>query len=428
MKCLNVLVLLFVGIFTVVGPNAYASTPETLIWWELETAAAADDDQGGMAAFLNRKKRLVLHRGKFSPMETGRSISGSSVSAVETDVWIRTPDGVVKKANLPAGADAVALDLPLDLDPGNLSGRYLVAAHLDAGTMDIDSDGKEEKVHLYSKYLVNFSKQDGSKGNNPDTFFRESDKLPLEIGPSLTNSIFKSAGCPHKNVLKGKATVSSYVSDGGTQRPFQDYRINVLFRGKPLANAEVLVLSKSGWRKRVMTDAEGALSFTPPNTLERFPESEKSEGTHGMPRHAMGKADNGDRTGTTDGNDRTAARAMHSGMHGDVTTAGQFRAGKDEPEKTKGMPAHIRRKMQAAEDKLIYTVAYKDPSSGEYHCATLPMSLKEYVITDADISGKAGGFTLWGIMGTGLCCVGFGGTVYHRKKRNRDTILRSKKE
>lgn len=373
MKRLNVLVLLFVVFFTVAGPTADAVTPEKLIWWEFETVKENPADEsagGGMAAFLKRQKRLILHEGSFPLSETGDSVSGGSLATGETNVWIRTPDGVVKRADIAGDTDAVVLNLPSDLDPGDVSGRYLVAAHMDAGVMDTDSDGKDEKVHLYSKYLVNYSKQGGVAGSRPDTFFREGDTLALEIGPVLTKSIFKSAGCPHANVIKGKETVTSYISDGGTQTPLQEYRMNVLYQGEPLANSEVIVLSRSGWKKTVTTDAEGALSFTPPNILERSSESGGTGRSHGMSRSG---------------------------------------------------------RMQATEDKLLYMVAYKDPSTGEYHCSTLPVALKTATSTDTDASGKAGGFALWGITGAGLCCVGFGGGIYHRKRRNRDTMFRSEK-
>jgi len=46
-------------------------------------------------------------------------------------------------------------------------------------------------------------------------------------------------------------------------------------------------------------------------------------------------------------------------------------------------------------------------------------------------SGKwlsmSSGFASWGILGAGLGVVGVGGGIYHRKRRNRETIFKSKK-
>lgn len=429
MKHFKVFVFLFMGIFMAAGSNSFASTPGEVIWWEFENAkeeSAGESDEGGMAAFLKMKKILTLYKGAFPLSETAAG-KPDRLTTGNTEIWVRNPDGVVSKANIAQDSDSIVLNLPSDLNPGDLSGRYLVGVHMDAGIMDIDSDGMDEKVHLYSKYLVNYSKQDGVKGKNPDTFFREGGKLALEIGPAVTKSIFKSAGCPHKNVIKGKGTVTSYVSDGGTQTPLKEYRMNVLFKGEPLANTEVLVLSQSGWSKTVITDPDGAISFTPPNTLERASESEGSGGFHGMSGSGMGKGMDKGKAGAESGPDHASVKAGHPGSRGDGDASeAKDSAGIDKTGNGKRM-SRGRMMMQSGGDKLLYMVAYRDPSTGEYHCATLPVSLRGSMATDEGPSGNVGGFTLWGIIGAGLCTVGLGGSVYHRKRRNRDRIFRSKK-
>ncbi|OPX40754.1 MAG: hypothetical protein B1H13_05760 [Desulfobacteraceae bacterium 4484_190.3] len=41
----------------------------------------------------------------------------------------------------------MALDFPSELNPARLNGLYLTAECTDAGSVDIDSDGRNERVH-----------------------------------------------------------------------------------------------------------------------------------------------------------------------------------------------------------------------------------------------------------------------------------------
>ncbi|RZB33432.1 MAG: hypothetical protein SRB2_03985 [Desulfobacteraceae bacterium Eth-SRB2] len=406
MRHFKVFVFILLALFMVAGSAAFASKPAQVIWWELE---AEHTDHGAilstaeMLASLERPKKLILRQGKFS-VSTHEERSGQSFTVDNARVWIRDPDGVVSEVNLSPDNGTIALNLPSDLNPGELNGRYLVGIHLDAGIMDIDSDGTDERVHLYSKFLVNYRKQGGAKGENPGMFFNDEDKIALEIGPFFPKSMFKKAGCPHADAIKGsKRSKVGFVRDGGNQTPLKEHKMKVFYKGQPLTNTEVVILSKSGWKKTIMTDSDGAISITPPKTLARVADPGGTGRSHEKPRSGIGEG---------------AEKDRHGGGH-KAGYAGERKVGHA------GRISHGNR--QTAGDKLLYVVAYKDPSSGEYHCATLPMSLRMFSRGSGKWLSMSSGFASWGIIGAGLGIVGLGGGVYHRKRRNRETIFKSKK-
>ncbi|MCK4467619.1 MAG: hypothetical protein KAU60_04630, partial [Desulfobacterales bacterium] len=379
-----------------------------VIWWELEAqhtdhAAALSMDE--MIAALEKPKTLILRQGMYPLSGDNKSAPGQSLALDDANVWIRNPDGVVSEVKLSPDNGIFTLSLPSDLNPGELNGRYLVGIHLDAGVMDLDSDGTDERVHFYSKFLANYRKQDGIKGENPDVFFKDDDKIALEIGPSFPKSMFKKAGCPHADAIKGsKRSKVGFVRDGGNQSPLKEHKMKVFYKGRPLADAEVIILSKSGWKKTVMTDSEGVISITPPKTIARVAEPGGTGHSHGKHHPKIAEGIKKDR---------------HGGKH----KAGHAREGKA------GHPGAISHgSKRSAGDKLLYMVTYKDQSTGEYHCATLPMTVQmSYRGGSHKWLSMSSGFASWGIIGAGLGIVGLGGGVYHRKRRNRETIFKSKK-
>jgi hypothetical protein len=226
----------------------------------------------------------------------------------------------------------------------------------------------------------------------------DDDKIALEIGPFFpeTKSMFKKAGCPHADAIKGsKRSKLGFVREGGNQTPLKEHKMKVFYKGRPLTNTEVVILSKSGWKKTIMTDSEGAISITPPKTLARVADPGGTGHSHGKPHPEI----------TED-----SKKGRHTGEKG-------------------GHPGAISHgNKQAAGDKLLYIVAYKDPSTGEYHCATLPMTVQmSYRGGSHKWLSMSSGFASWGILGAGLGVVGVGGGIYHRKRRNRETIFKSKK-
>ncbi len=124
------------------------------------------------------------------------------------------------------------------------NGVYVLGMHLDAGVMDLDSDGMMERVHFYSNGLSTRFTRDGASGKQPDVFFKAPDKVALEIGP-----------------------VTSESGRGGfmatSQTGMEENKLQVLFHGEPLANAEVSVLSSNGWKNRLTTDKDGILTVVP---------------------------------------------------------------------------------------------------------------------------------------------------------------------
>jgi hypothetical protein len=398
MRHFKVFVFILLAMFMVAGSAAFASEQAQVIWWELEaqhTDHDATSSRAEIAAFFQKPKTLILRQGTFPLSGDDENALGQSLTVDNARVWIRNPDGVVSEMNPSRDDGTIALELPSDLNPGELNGRYLVGIHLDAGVMDLDSDGTDERVHFYSKFLVNYHKPDGIKGENPNMFFKDEDKIALEIGPVITKSIFKKAGCPHADAIKSsKGSKVGYVRDGGNQSPLKEHKMKVFYEGRPLADAEVVILSESGWKKTVMTDSEGVISITPPKIVAQVADSGGTNHSHGKPHPEI-------------------AEGIKEDRHGREGKAGH-----------PGRISHGNR--QAAGDKLLYVVAYNDPSTGEYHCATLPMTLRMFS-RDGGWLSKSRGFAFWGIIGAGLGGVGVGGGVYHRKRRNRETILKSKK-
>ncbi|MBW1963347.1 MAG: hypothetical protein JRJ04_18055, partial [Deltaproteobacteria bacterium] len=234
-------------------PAAFASGPGRVIWWELENSRmdyGSEFSMAKMQAFLERPKRLMLREGRFP--NSASSIRPSALDNAE--IWARNPDGIVSELHPSQADESVALDLPSDLNPGKLTGRYLIGIHLDAGVMDFDSDGTDERVHLYSNCLVRYYKQDGIKGENQDIFFKDRNKMALEIGSFKPKSVLKSAGSPVAGAnIKGDRKDIGYMRVEGSQLPLREYRMKVLYKGGPLANAEVVVLSKTGWKKTLPT-------------------------------------------------------------------------------------------------------------------------------------------------------------------------------
>ncbi len=409
MRHFKLFVFALLTMFMATGSFAFASEPGRAIWWELKAdnwdwASLSKEER---TAAFEKPKTLILRQGTFPLSEDDESASGQSLALDDASVWIRNPDGVMSEINPSPDNGTIALELPSDLNAGELNGRYLVGIHLDAGVMDLDSDGTDERVHFYSKFLVNYRKRDGIKGEKPDVFFKDDDKIALEIGPFFpkTKSMFKKAGCPHADAIKGsKRSKVGYVRGGGNQSPLKEYKMEVFYEGRPLANAGVIILSKSGWKKTVMTDSEGVISITPPKTLARVADSDGTGHSHGKPHAKIAEGIKKDRHGGK--HKAEHARKGKAGHHGAISHGSKRSAG----------------------DKLLYVVAYKDPSTGEYHCATLPMTLRMF---SRGGSGKwlsmSSGFASWGIIGGGLGIVGLGGGIYHRKRRNRETIFKSKK-
>jgi hypothetical protein len=396
MKHFKVLAFFLLAIFMVAGSSAFASGPARVIWWELESdnwdydATLSKTDK---VAYRERPKTLILRQGKFTLSRQDQSAPGQSLRVNNARVWIRNPEGVVSEVN-PSGDNKLTLELPSDLNPGGSSGSYLVGTHLDAGVMDFDSDGTDERVHLYSNCLVRYYKQGGIKYKNADMFFNDEDKIALEIGPFIPKSISKKAGCPGSGAIKS----SKGYARGGYQTMLREYKMKVFYKGQPLADAEVVILSKSGWKKVVMTDFEGIISITPPRTLSCVVDTSGTSHHHGkIP---------GDHPEIREG----AEKYQHAG-EGKVGHAGRISHGS----------------RHTAGDKLLYVVVYKDPSTGEYHCATLPMTLGLGMWPYHKWESKSRGFAFWGIIGAGLGVVGVGGGIYHRKRRNRETIFKSKK-
>ena len=416
------LLLCLLTLFMVTVPAASATEPVRAIWWELESSRmdyGSNVSMAEMLASLERPKTLTLQQGKFPLSGHDKGAFGQPFMVDNARVWIKNPDGVVSEVNTPGENGVVALELPNDLNPGKLTGRYLVGIHLDAGVMDFDSDGTDERVHLYSNYHVRYYRQDGAKSKNMNMFFNDQDKIALEIAPLVEKRKFKSAGCPVSGAMKkGKKDVG-YVREGRYQTPLREYKMKVIYKDRPLAGAEVVILSKSGWGKTIMTDSEGVLSIILPKTrplssVADMPTMMRSNGKKSGVYSMMGKDMN----------------KSHYKGEGKVGHAGQGMSENAKHKMVKRRDGDSYESVFRTEDKLLYMVAYKDISAGEYHCATLPVSLRTMNMGgsyQSEWRSKSKGFGFWGIMGASLGIVGVTGNIYRKKKRDRETIFKSKK-
>ena len=243
---MNAYVIYMLIVLMLNGSLALAAEPCNMVWWEMKSGNV------NAVASLKRPKSLTLRWGKFPHVQQDTNLHGQSASLDSVRTWIRNPDGIISEANLSPDKEAVALDFPTKLNPTESNGLYLVGIHINAGVMDIDSDGTDETVHYYAKYLIYHRKDGGIQGDRPDVFFKDPNKIALEIGPLNT---------------PGMEEIPSMKA--GCQEALKKHKMKVLYKGRPLADAEVAVLTESGWERKEKTDSRGIVSITPVENEEK---------------------------------------------------------------------------------------------------------------------------------------------------------------
>ena len=112
--------------------------------------------------------------------------------------------------------------------------------------MDIDSDGTDERDLIYHR------KDSGIEGDEPDVFFKDPDKIALEIGP------LNAPGIAERTYMKA-----------GYQEALKEHKMKVFYKGQPLADTEVAVLTQGCWEKREKTDSSGIVLITPVENEEK---------------------------------------------------------------------------------------------------------------------------------------------------------------
>ena len=242
----NAYVIYMLIVLILAGPVALAAEQSNMIWWDVKSGNA------NTMASLKRPKSLTLRWGKFPHVRQDTSLHGQSASLDSARTWIRNPDGIISEANLSPNKETVVLYFPTKLNPAESNGLYLVGIHMNAGVMDIDSDGTDETVHYYAKYLIYHQKDGGIQGDRPDVFFKDPDKIALEIGPLNT---------------PGMEEIPSMKA--GCQEALKKHKMKVLYKGRPLADAEVAVLTEGGWERKEKTDSKGIVSITPVESKEK---------------------------------------------------------------------------------------------------------------------------------------------------------------
>ena len=248
MNCepVNAYVIYILIVLMLAGPAALAAEPGNMIWWDVKSGNV------DTMASLEMPQSLALRCGKFPRAELDENNINKLHTSKNTGIWIRNPDGIISEANLSPEKETVVLHFPTKLNLAKSNGLYLVGIHVNAGVMDIDLDGTDETVHYYAKYLIYHQNDGGIQGDRPDVFFKDPDKIALEIGPLNTSGM--------EEIPSMKA---------GCQEALKEHKMKVLYKGRPLVDAEVAVLTEGGWERREKTDFSGIVSITPVESKEK---------------------------------------------------------------------------------------------------------------------------------------------------------------
>lgn len=129
------------------------------------------------------------------------------------------------------------LDVPLET---GLNGFYLLSGSIISGTRDVNGDGLIEQVFIYPKNIIGHGHL-GASMESDQTLFMNIPEVALEIAP---------------------LQASRYI--GTIQIANRPYGMEVLYRGKPVNRAEVMVLTENGWRKSLFTDEKGRFTIILP--------------------------------------------------------------------------------------------------------------------------------------------------------------------
>jgi hypothetical protein len=257
--CSLCIFFLSLSVFSVCGASMHTDP----VWWELKDADlhALGYDYDRVAWRERNKlrklrgiargeaKKLALRCGTFPLAQKDKN--GNGLILNKTEIWVKGPDGGVSQAHFTKENNDYVITIPENL---NLNGRYLVGSHIEAGEMETGFGGEVAKVNLYAKSFVVHSREGGGSGGKQGVFFDAPDKIALEIGPFVSKS---------------------EVSYAGTfQTRNREYTMKVVYRGEPLPNAVVTVMTEGGWLKTLSTDSQGRFLVTP---IESSGESRYSE-------------------------------------------------------------------------------------------------------------------------------------------------------
>lgn len=241
------LLILVTALLGLSPPGAQALTSDSLMWWELGQPGryinGYNDPQRNiwevrneaelLRRRLGRPKRLVLHSGRFPD---GEGTLGDAAFARQARAWLKQPDGNLTEVPLVSRDGTIEVEVPEADAP---DGIYLLGARYTPGRRDVDGDGVTEEVYLYGSFLLRHMRESLSHGGETQTFMHTPD-MPLEIGP----------------VRAGRYSGIIQIS----HRP---YEMAVFYRGRPLADAEVVILTERGWHRSVRTDAQGRFVAVP---------------------------------------------------------------------------------------------------------------------------------------------------------------------
>jgi hypothetical protein len=188
----------------VAEPQDY--TMKDMLW--LETKAGS--------SYVGTERMIEVRFGKFPELPKKYDDIGNML------LWSKT-GSTITELILQKQGDAYIVKIAPES-----AGYYTVAAYADSGVRD--------KFHTYycSKVDFPFYGRKGDAEYEPAIF--DKDKLPLEI------------------LIMNKAKHNRrYTGD--------ELTVRVLYKGRPLSDAELCLITDSGWTKRIKTDANGEGKF-----------------------------------------------------------------------------------------------------------------------------------------------------------------------
>lgn len=160
-------------------------------------------------------------------------------------------------------------------------GPTLLGACVDAGIQDIDGDGKQEQVYYYGQTAINGRGFDGDGDGHGDGDFHNGDDQKYR-NFQYKQLIFENTE---------KMSLGIIPSEEGV---FQ-----VLFKGEPLVNKEIKVISASGLNEVVRTNVDGyfyikdlRVATNGMNVIYRDDSSEKDENTYHILNYRVQDLDN----------------------------------------------------------------------------------------------------------------------------------------
>ncbi|QZY56394.1 DUF4198 domain-containing protein [Crassaminicella profunda] len=166
-------------------------------------------------------------------------------------------------------------------------GPTLLGARIDAGIQDIDGDGKKEQVYYYGQTAINGRGFDGDGDGDGDG--DEDGPFHKGYDQKNRNTNFQYKHLTFENIEKMSLGII----------PAEESVFQVLFKGEPLVNKEIKIISESGLNEVVRTNMDGyfyikdlRVATNGMNVIYKDDSSEKGENTYHILNYKVQDLDN----------------------------------------------------------------------------------------------------------------------------------------